>query len=123
MEALFNQYTAAFDALDPNAIADLYRLPCAISDADGVQVFTDKTDLVSKFSANCETMKSLGYQHAQYVLLREELLGQQQMLVNVGWRVFTESSQLEFRTLYICHLVEAGWRIFSANVYAGKFGE
>ena len=41
--------------------------------------------------------------------------------VQVGWRVHTQSSVIEFRALYICHLIESDWFIFNANVYQGSF--
>jgi hypothetical protein len=122
MEELFQKYTAAFDKLSPDAIASLYRLPCAISDADGVQTYTDKSELVSKFSANCEAMKSFGYKNAQFNILDKQPLSKKEMAVNIGWRVITTSSNIDFRTLYICHQVNHAWLIFSANVYQGSFG-
>ncbi|WP_419146776.1 hypothetical protein [Pseudoalteromonas 'SMAR'] len=46
MEALFKQYAAAWDAFNPKAIADLYLLPCAIVDSDGVQVLCISSNLI-----------------------------------------------------------------------------
>lgn len=123
MDEFFKSYTAAFDALDPNAIADLYRFPCTISDADGVQAYTDKSALIAKFSANCETMKNFGYIHAQFHILSTQLLSQNEVVVNVGWRIKTTDTYIDFRTLYICHQVNHSWLIFSANVYQGSFGK
>ena len=50
METLFNKYAEAWNAYNPEAIANLYRLPCAISDADGVETYTDKSSLIKKFA-------------------------------------------------------------------------
>jgi predicted RND superfamily exporter protein len=121
MEELFNKYTEAFDAFDPEAIANLYRLPCAISDADGVQAFASKSDLVKKFASNCESMRDFGYQHAQFNILQQQPLGQDKVATTIGWRINTRSSSIDFRTLYICHLVDSKWFVFSANVYQGSF--
>lgn len=62
MEELLDNYVAAFDRLDAEQIAGLYRMPCAIADADGVQTFTEREMLVRKFSQNCLQLQQLGYQ-------------------------------------------------------------
>ncbi len=84
MEELFQKYTATFDTLSLDAIASLYRLPCEISDADGVQTYTDKSELVSKFSANCEAMKSFGYKNAQFNILDKQPLIKKEMAILAG---------------------------------------
>lgn len=121
MEELFKKYTAAFDAFNPEAISSLYCVPCAISDADGVQTYTEKTALISKFADNCETMRNFGYQYAQFNILQQQNLGQDKVAVTIGWRIKADSSDIDFRTLYICHLIGHDWLIFSANVYEGSF--
>jgi hypothetical protein len=121
MEELFSNYAKAFDELNPELIASAYRLPCAISDADGVQTFTDMPSLVSKFSKNCDALRKLGYQQAKFNILSFEQLGNNEVLVQVGWRVNTINTNIDFRTLYICHQMDQRWFLFSANVYPGSF--
>ena len=121
MEEFFKTYTEAFDALNSEAIANLYRLPCAISDADGTQTFTDRPALIKKFALNCESMRSFGYQCAQFKVIQEQPLGQDKVAVTVAWRVNAGSSNIDFRTLYVCHFIGEKWCIFSANVYQGSF--
>jgi hypothetical protein len=121
MEELLDHYVAAFDRLDAEQIAGLYRMPCAIADADGVQTFTEHEMLVRKFSQNCLQLQQLGYQRAQYQLLSVEPLGDNQLLVNVAWRVVFADSQLDFRSMYIVHKLEQRWLIFSTHVYPGSF--
>lgn len=121
MEELFKKYTAAFDSFNPEEIADLYRLPCAISDADGAQTFTNRSDLIKKFKDNCQAMRNFGYQYARFNILQHQALGQGKIAVTIGWRIKTETSDIDFRTLYICHFVNQDWLVFSANVYEGGF--
>lgn len=121
MEELLDNYVAAFDRLDAEQIAGLYRMPCAIADADGVQTFTEREMLVRKFSHNCLQLQQLGYQRVQYQLLSVEPLGDNQLLVNVAWRVVFADSQLDFRTMYIVHKLEQRWLIFNTHVYPGSF--
>lgn len=75
MEEFFQQYTVAFNTLDAEAISQLYRLPCAISDADGVQAFTDKPSLISKFQANCHALKNAAYQKVSFNIINIDNLG------------------------------------------------
>ena len=126
MTDLFERYTQAFDSFDASAIANLYTLPCATSDADGKNVFTDRVSLTNKFSENCSSMKAMGYEYAEFNILSEVTMGEAAKAVNVAWRVHTsatdiESSVIEFCSLYVCHQVEGSWLIFSANVYEGRF--
>ncbi|WP_440053918.1 DUF4440 domain-containing protein [Pseudoalteromonas sp. T1lg65] len=123
MEALFSHYTSAFDAFDAKAIASLYRLPCAIADADGVQVYSEKDTLIQKFSANCEKMRDFGYQSAEFNIVDVQVLSDTQNTVTLEWRIHTKGAHIDFHTLYLCHKVENQWRIFSANVYPGSFNK
>ncbi|MCW8109110.1 ketosteroid isomerase family protein [Alteromonas ponticola] len=121
MEEFFRKYTTAFDVFDAEKIASFYRLPCAISDADGVQTFIDRAALLEKFSSNCEAMRSFGYLQAEFNILDEQQLGLGKVAITIGWRIKTVNSNIDFRTLYICHQIEHTWYIFSANVYEGSF--
>ena len=121
MEEFFKKYTEAFDALNSEAIANLYRLPCAISDADGTQTFTDRPALIEKFALNCKSMRNFGYKRAQFKIMQEQPLGQDKVSVTVAWRIDTANANIDFRTLYICHFIDNKWFTFSANVYQGSF--
>lgn len=121
MEELFQKYAAAWDAFDPEAIASLYRLHCAIADSDGVQTYTDKTELVNKLSKNCRDMSKIGYKQAKFNILNQQKLDVGQVAVTIGWLIEIETQNIEFRTLYICHKTQQTWFVFSANVYQGSF--
>ncbi len=115
---LFTAYTDAFDKFDAHAIANQYCLPCAISDADGNLTFTEHSALVEKFEKNCDAMKEMGYHSASFEIQSDKRLGDNARAVDIKWTIHTRSQKIPFRTLYICHLTEHGWRIFSANVYS-----
>lgn len=115
---LFRTYTAAFDGFNPESIAKQYTLPCAISDSDGNQVFNTLESLVEKFQANCDAMKNIGYHSASFEIQSEKRLGDNARAVDIKWTIHTRSQKIPFRTLYICHLQQDEWRIFSANVYS-----
>ena len=76
LDAFFSQYTQAFDALSAESIADLYRLPCATSDGDGVNVYSDRQSLIEKFAGNCDAMKGFGYQKSIFRILEQQDLGE-----------------------------------------------
>lgn len=121
LDAFFSQYTQAFDALSAESIAELYRLPCATSDGDGVNVYSDRQSLIEKFAGNCEAMKGFGYQKSMFRILEQQDLGEGKVSVNIAWRITTAGGNVDFRSLYICHKLSGDWRIFSANVYPGQF--
>ena len=121
MKQLFDKYTAAFDALKASEIAKLYKLPCATSDGDGQAVFTTESSLIDKFDANCNTMIAMGYSHSQYNIINQEMLGEGACAVTIGWKVFTKSAPIEFRSHYVCHKVDDQWKIFTAQVFSGTF--
>ncbi len=121
MDELFKQYNQAFDLLDARAIADLYMLPCAASDGDGAQVFTDRDSLIGKFTGNCKSLLGMGYRYAVYNILDVVDMDATTATAILGWRVYLDKSELEFRTLYVCQKHNGKWRIFSANVYQGSF--
>lgn len=121
LTSLLNDYSAAFLALDANMIAKLYRLPCAIVDADGTQVFHDYNSLYAKFAANCVQLQQLGVSLVQFQIVAINTLSDTQACVHVAWRVSLADANIDFRTLYICHQQKQQWQIFSANVYPGAF--
>ena len=123
MEALFKQYATAWDASNPKAIAELYCLPCATADSDGVQTFSQRAALIIKLDKNCRDMQSFGYKQAKFNILNEQPLAKGQVAVTIGWLIETAHQNIEFRTLYICHQIEQTWYIFSANVYPGSFND
>ena len=117
MKNLFDNYTSAFNHSDSTAIADNYVIPCAINDSDGKQVYTSYEYLKEKFTVNMESLKTLGYQSAKYKIIKTMPMGEGATAVDISWRVYTTASNIEFKCLYICHLTDLGWKIFSANVY------
>lgn len=121
MEDFFSKYSAAFDALDPESITALYRLPCAISDADGVCTYSDKPKLIEKFARNCDTMRKFGYQSSLFNFHSVRDLSDTEIAIDVGWRVITANENIDFKTFYICHQLNGKWLVFNANVYRGSF--
>ena len=117
VSALFERYTDAFNDLNANAIADCYLLPCAIVDADGTQVFIESVSLVNKFEKNCADMKKMQYQSASFEILDSVKMGVTAEAVNIQWHIKTTQNTIFFNSLYICHLIDGEWRLFSANVY------
>ncbi len=121
MRILFTKYKKAFDNFDANGIASNYKIPCSVSDADGSLVFDNKEGLIDKFSSNCKFLHSMGYVGSEFNILSEMSMGSNAKSLNIGWRVNLKSNIVEFRCLYVCHLEEEQWKIFSANVYDVSF--
>ncbi len=119
--SLFKNYQTAFDNFDGSVIAENYKIPCAITDADGCAVFDNRANLINKFTRNCEQLTSLGYQSSELKIGDVKALGDAATSVDIGWRVKLAQGEIEFRTLYLCHKSNQEWHIFNAQVYPGSF--
>lgn len=126
MNKLFDEYKAAFDQFDAEAICRCYQLPCAISDGDGESVFDSPEALLDKFQNNCATMEKIGYQSSTYHIESQQPMGDNACAVTIQWNVVTAQQTINFYSLYICHKMKnantkdvntEAWKIFTANVY------
>ena len=121
VQQLFEQYQMSFDALDATKIASLYHLPCAVSDGDGQAVFTSIEQLTEKFEANCKAMSAMEYSHSEFKIVDEKPMGGAAIGVTIAWKVFTKTSDIQFRAFYVCHNVAGQWKIFTVQVFQGTF--
>ena len=115
---LFERYVTAFEAFDSAAIADCYAIPCSIVDGDGKQIYVEREPLLKKLEKTCLDMKTMEIQAWSFEILDRIQLGAGGVAVNIQWTAHKESKNLVFSSLYVCHLNESNWQIFSANVYS-----
>ena len=115
---LFEQYVRAFEEFDAAAIADCYAIPCSIVDGDGKQVYGERDPLLKKLEKTCLDMKTMGIQAWSFEILDRIELGVSGVAVNIQWTAHMAGKNLVFNSLYVCHLNESNWQIFSANVYS-----
>ena len=113
----FEQYREAWNVLDWNWIAGHYSVPCAISDADGPQVYTGHDQIVAKFQRGCELLKERGFGGCSFAVTLRHQLGSEAAAVDLDWQIEATSGPLTFRTLYVCHNTNTGWRIYAAHAY------
>src|SRR5262245_25521109 len=115
----FEQYREAWNALDWKWIAEHYAVPSAIADRDGPHVYTTHEELVTKFRRGCQLLQERGFGSASFTVALDYQLGPDAVAVDLDWQIQAGSGPLAFRTLYVCHNTNAGWRIYAAHAYPG----
>ena len=119
IEALFDAYRRAWDALDGAAIAAHYLEPAWIQDGDGLCSYATRDELAAKFNANCRAFASMGY--AGTACSRRQLIfsGDASATIDLGWRVELGDGPRAFRGTYMCSLRGGNWKIMGAVAYEG----
>ena len=124
-QAFFERYRDAFNALDADAVADLWHIPSSITDTpDGdiaarVTLWTDDAAKRSNMHALCDVYVQNDYGRAEFAFEHHVPLGANHAFVNVFWRLTrTDGSVLqEFHTGY--HLLRTlrGPKLLMATAY------
>lgn len=117
---LFDDYQRAFNSGQAQDIAACYHQPCIIADGDGEQAFSSVERLVAKFSANCDALRTMGYQSAEFSVVNDFAMGNDARAIKLRWNIRLESTDIDMCCMYICRLTDEGWRIFCANVYQNQ---
>jgi hypothetical protein len=114
----FDRYRAAFDALDGDAVANLWHMPCAIaSSAPGspakVTWWHDDAPMRENMRALCEVYRASGYARASFVLRHVTPMGPHHAFADVAWTLHrNDDSVLQaFRTGYQLMRGESGLRV------------
>ena len=123
--AFFNRYRRAFDALDGDAVADLWHAPSAIADSGAagtharVTGWADDAPLRANMRALCAHYRASGYGDAAFELQDHVPLGRHQSFARLRWTLKrTNGSVLQrFDTGY--HLVRTagGIRVLTAAAF------
>lgn len=64
IQKFFEQWTAAFDRFDAEAIADHMNVPLTIVAKEGAVALTQRSQVVANFEGVNEVHRNLGYHHA-----------------------------------------------------------
>ncbi len=104
----FQRYRAAFDALDGDAVADLWHVPCAIASSHagdahgGVTWWHDDAPMRANMRSLCDVYRSSGYARATFELLAITPLGPHHAFADVAWALRRADGSLlqAFRTGY-----------------------
>ncbi|MBN8510268.1 MAG: hypothetical protein J0L57_16880 [Burkholderiales bacterium] len=117
--AFFERYRAAFDALDGDAVADLWHSPSAISDARTDTVWLDDAPMRANHRALCAAYRKGGYHRAEFALLQHEPLGPDHAFAHLRWTLRrADGSVLQrFGTGYQLRRTAAGPKVLLCAAY------
>jgi len=123
LSLFFQSYQDGWDAFSGDAIASHYRMPVSIIDGDGLRSYTEQEDLISKFEANCIAFQQLGYRRAKFHVGYFRQNSEISATIDLGWRIYLEAGERDFRTTYMCAKVDKTWSIISAVAYEGSYND
>jgi hypothetical protein len=116
-QAFFARYRDAFDALDGDAVAGFYDLPCAISQAGATTVWSEREAVADNMRRLCALYRSRGYQRAEFELGHVEPMGEASGFVHVHWRIVCAGGEDQrFSTGYTL-LRKHDWKIAHVSAW------
>ncbi|MBE9608449.1 DUF6841 family protein [Chitinilyticum piscinae] len=113
------EYSAAFNALDGDAVAELYVEPCQIVQGGRVAHWPDRAAVAANMRALCAQYRGQGYQQAHAEIRHCRMLGEMNALLDVFWRVSRsgERSPWNFCTAYHLLRTAQGWQVLLCVAY------
>ena len=121
----FERYRDAFNALDADAVADLWFTPSSITDtpagdiAARVTLWTDDAAKRKNMHALCDVYVQNDYGRAEFTFDHHLQLGPNHAFVNVFWRLWRIDGSVlqEFHTAYHLLRTDDGPRVLMATAY------
>jgi hypothetical protein len=119
LDRFFASYAAAFDRLDPEAIAAHYAVPSLLCTNAGRVAWTDAAAVVENMRRLCQAYRRAGYQHASYEVVSALARGDMHAVVDVLWTVERADGlpSWRFRTGYDVQRQANEWRIAVCVAY------
>jgi hypothetical protein len=119
LERFFASYAAAFDRLDPEAIAAHYALPSMLCTNAERVVWTDVAAIVENMRQLCRAYRRAGYQRASYETVSVAERGAAHAVVDLLWTVERADglAPWRFRTGYDVQRQADEWRIVVCVAY------
>lgn len=123
--AFFDRYRAAFNALDGDAVADLWHSPSGIADRRGFTVWADDAPMRDNMHRLCDVYRGNGYARADFELLQHLSLGADHAVANLQWRLWRSDGSLlqAFRTGYQLARTADGVRVLTCTAYEEDIAE
>jgi ketosteroid isomerase-like protein len=120
IQAFFDRYRAAFNALDGEAIARLYAVPSGIASDTGYQHWPAYEPIRDNMVALCQLYRDNGYTEARYQVASFLLQGEQYALADLRWSIERKADQPPwvFNTTYNLVRTADGWRVLLCTAYS-----
>ncbi|MFZ2652367.1 MAG: hypothetical protein WA210_19890 [Burkholderiaceae bacterium] len=130
-QAFFERYRDAFNALDADAVADLWHTPSCIADsvaggsatngagAARLTLWSEDAPMRKNMHALCDVYMLNNFARAEFAFEQHVALGAHHGFVNVQWRLWRKDGSLlqEFHTAYHLLRTGKGARISMATAY------
>jgi ketosteroid isomerase-like protein len=118
----FEQYRAAFDRLDGEAIADLYCVPSAIVSDRGLTTWQFREPIAENMVALCALYRANGYKHAHFEPHHFFLQGSVFAVSDIAWTIERQggAEPWRFHTTYNLRRTAEGWRVLLCTAYEEK---
>jgi hypothetical protein len=106
----FTRYAAAFDAMDPEAVATFYHAPCLLVRSGSAVELASAAAVLANMRALVAAYRARGYERATFSELQAVFLDRDIALVTVPWTIHLRGSAgvENFRNTY--QLAELGGR-------------
>ncbi len=124
IEVFFNAYRDAFNRLDGDAVADLWHLPCGITDGREVTWWSDDAPMRANHRALCAVYAAADYARADFKILHSHAMGADDAFVHIDWALQRHDGTLlqRFGTGYNLRRTPAGPKVLLATAFEEDLG-
>ena len=119
IRTFFENYRAAFNALDGAAVARLYAEPSGIAQDGKFTHWPTHSDVQDNMDSLCQQYRERGYVSAAFEEGAYLQQGPDYAIADLRWRIEWNSGQApwEFSTTYNLVRTAEGWRVFVCTAY------
>lgn len=124
IESFFIRYRDAFNQLDGDAVADLWHVPCGITDDRVVTWWSEDAPMRANHQALCAVYAAADYAHADFEIVHAHAMGANDAFVHIDWALQRHDGSLlqRFRTGYNLRRTPAGLKVLLATAYSEDLG-
>ncbi|MEO8922784.1 MAG: hypothetical protein ABI330_08150 [Caldimonas sp.] len=121
IRSFFERYREAFNALDGEAVAALYAVPCGIASDAGYTHWPTLEPVRKNMVALCELYRKNGYISAEFEPAAFIAQGPTLAVADLSWGITWEREEpWRFNTTYNLICAPEGWRVLLATAYSEK---
>lgn len=120
IRAVFESYRNAFNALDGNAVAELYAEPSGIAQDSVYTHWPTREPVAENMVALCQIYKNKGFVNADFEPAQFIEQGESHAIADVKWQINWNEGQepWQFRTTYNLVRTSQGWRVLLCTAYS-----
>ena len=120
IETFFTRYRDAFNRLDGDAVADLWHVPCGITDGAEVTWWSEDSTMRANHRALCAVYAAADYARADFEIVHAHAMGANDAFVHIHWALQRRDGTLlqRFGTGYNLRRTPGGPKVLLATAYA-----